>query len=108
MINSPWQPGAPSAGWNFDAKTSNRFIRYALQQLMKDHASAAQRLCSMEERLSKANRVEREGTWREHGGNMEGTWRENGGKMKISFDLGGLHLLGCSRMLRVFSPSKAG
>lgn len=40
--------------WNFDAKTSNRFIRYALQQLMKDHASAAQRLCSMEERLSKA------------------------------------------------------
>lgn len=40
--------------WNFDAKTSNRFIRYALQQLMKDHASAAQRLCGMEERLSKA------------------------------------------------------
>jgi len=97
MINSPWQPGAPSVGWNFDAKTSNRFIRYALQQLMKDHASAAQRLCSMEERLSKANRIER-----------EGTWRENGGKMKISFDLGGLHLLGCSRMPRVFSPSKAG
>lgn len=35
-----------------DAKTSNRFIRYALQQLMKDHANAAQRLCVMEERLS--------------------------------------------------------
>lgn len=40
--------------WNFDAKTSNRFIRYAMQQLLKDHASAAQRLCVMEERLSKA------------------------------------------------------
>lgn len=42
------------ARWNMDAKTSNRFIRYALQQLMKDHANAAQRLCVMEERLSAA------------------------------------------------------
>jgi len=40
--------------WNFDAKTSNRFIRYAMEQLMKDHANAAQKLCAMEERLSAA------------------------------------------------------
>ena len=38
------------------------------------------------------------------GGNMEGKWREN--EDFIWFR--GVHLLGCSRMPRVFSPSKAG
>ena len=44
---------APQAGSDkaFDSKTTTRFVRYNLQQLMNDHQTAATKIAKMEARL---------------------------------------------------------
>eukprot|EP00438_Fugacium_kawagutii_P030368 Skav223251 [mRNA] locus=scaffold2231:551146:554915:- [translate_table: standard] len=40
--------------WAFDSKTTTRFVRYNLQQLMNDHQTAATKIANMESRLEAA------------------------------------------------------
>lgn len=40
--------------WAFDSKTTTRFVRYNLQQLMNDHQTAATKIAKMEARLEAA------------------------------------------------------
>ncbi|CAK9105863.1 Cation channel sperm-associated protein 1 (CatSper1) [Durusdinium trenchii] len=40
--------------WAFDSKTTTRFVRYNLQQLMNDHSTAATKIAQMEMRLEAA------------------------------------------------------
>ena len=47
---------APQTGTDkaFDSKTTTRFVRYNLQQLMNDHQTAATKIAKMETRLEAA------------------------------------------------------